>query len=292
MKTTKELRICSSTPVHVTATWVTKWQPQADCHVTTALLSAHEAVTVRLPYWLTACNSSKPVSFLYYFLRFISSLVYFLSFSVFFSPLLYFISSLPRASTSYIYLPISSHPLFIHRSCFVRPFLFSFLPVFLCSSLFILSIGHIFIRFFINFLLFLGSFLPSFVLHLLFLYSRIRISLFTLGRLYSHFPSFDTTCSHLSRFTVSLLNPFLLRTDRRCDCVRRSAGKCTSSASDMGKGPEPLSTAQVSPSLQKFVFLLDWIFYLLFNDDNNGDDIPVLIGQQQNVILCCFLQSL
>jgi hypothetical protein len=56
----------------------------------------------------------------------------------------------------------------------------------------------------------------------------------------------------------------------------RSAGKCIASASDMGKGPEHLSTSHVSPSLQQFVLLLDWSFDLLFNDDNNGDDSTCL----------------
>ena len=198
------------------------------------------------------------MSFFYYFLHFVSSLVHFLSFSVLFSPFLYFISSLPRASTSYIYLPISSHLFLIHRSCFVRPFLFHFFLSFSAPFFSFFQSIIFFIHFFINFLLFLGSFLPSFILSSLPLFHAfVFLYLFTLGCLYSHFPSFDTNIFLPFSVSLSHYNPSLPRKDRRHDYVMRSAGKCIASVSDMSKGPEPLSTSQVSPSLQKFLLLLD-----------------------------------
>lgn len=96
-----------------------------------------------------------------------------------------------------------------------------------------------------------SRFFPSFLLLLILsslplFHAFVFLYLLTLGRLYSHFPS-----------PLRISNPSLLRTDRRHDQVMRSAGKCIVSASDMGKGPEPLSTSQVPPSLQKFVLLLE-----------------------------------
>ena len=168
------------------------------------------------------------MSFFYYFLHFISSLVHFLSFSVFFSlisSILFHLSHVHQLLTFIsIFLPI--HFLFVRVVSCVHS-LFSLLPVFLCSFLFILSIDHIFMHFFINFLLFLGSFLPSFFhitsslpLFHAFVFLYLRLDVFTPIFLLS-IPTF----SYLFRFTVSLHNPSLRRTDRRYAYVMRSAGK-------------------------------------------------------------------
>jgi hypothetical protein len=112
----------------------------------------------------------------------------------FLSHFLYFISSLPRASTSYIYLHISSHPFFIHQSCLVRPFPFftsSCLSLFLSFHSFNRSYFYPLLYKFSAFSRLFHSFLFSYYVFSSFI-SCIRISLFTLGRLYSHFPSFDT----------------------------------------------------------------------------------------------------
>jgi len=116
-------------------------------------------------------RSRQTCVFFYYFLRVIFSLVHFLSLIFRFLlsvPPIYFIFP---TCINFSHLSPYFFPSIFYSSELVRASIpFSFLPVFLCSFLSILSIDHIFIHLFINFKLFLASFLPSFILHLLFPY--------------------------------------------------------------------------------------------------------------------------
>jgi len=192
MQITKELRICSSTSVHVTATWVTKWQLLAAA--TDRLYSTrHNCATVWT--WsrnctaalLTACDSSKHVSFFYYFLHFISSLIHFLSYSV---PPFYFISP---PCINFLHLS----PYFVPSIFYSSELFRASIPFFVSSCLSLFLSVYSFNRSYFHPLLYkffaFSRFLPSFVRitsSLPLFHTFVFFYLFTLGRLYSQFPFF------------------------------------------------------------------------------------------------------
>jgi len=204
MKTMEELRIRSSAPVHVKATW----QLLAECTrhncATVWTLSSNCRAAI-----MTAGDRGKPVSFFYYFLHFISSLVK-LSF-ILRSSVLFHLSHVHQLLTFIsLFLPI--HFLLIGVvSCLHSFFISSCLSLFLSFHSFNRSYFHPLLYKFSVFSRFFPSFLPSFVhitSSLPLFHAFIFLYLFTLGCLYFHFPSFDTNI--FLPFSISLFHYWTL----------------------------------------------------------------------------------